>query len=120
MKFYISKLKDLDKFQNWILKILSNKCKKYMKKSYNEISLGEIENELNLTYQDNYKEDMIDLYKEINEKLSYIEKKIFVLHYMYEYSAKEISEILLININTIYTHLYRSRKKLRNNKKFDI
>ena len=40
-----------------------------MKKHYKEINLLEIENALNLTYQDNYKEDIIDLYKEIAKKL---------------------------------------------------
>lgn len=108
----ISKLNDLDKFQNWILTILSNKCKKYKKKCYKEINLIEKLKELEVIYQDNYKEDIIDLYKEINEKLSYVEKKIFVLHYIYEYSAREISKILSINVNTIYTHLYRGKKKL--------
>lgn len=117
----ISKLNDLDKFQNWILKILSNKYKKYIKRHNKDINLieklKELEKESNYTYQNNYKEDMIDLYKEIDKKLSYIEKKIFALHYIHEYSAKEISMMLSINVNTIYTHLYRLKKKLRNNKK---
>lgn len=112
----ISKLNDLDKVQNWILKILSNKSKKYKNKKNRNLclimKLKELENFSNFVYEYNYKDILIDLNKNVNENLSDIEKKIFVLHYINEYSVKEISEMLLININTIYTHLYRSKKKI--------
>ena len=47
--------------------------------------------------------------------LNYEERLIIILYYMEDYSVKEIKSILKMNENTINTHLYRARQKIKTN-----
>lgn len=109
----IKKLKDLSKFKKWTIKILINKCNRIYRRKYkNDISIDEYNienlNENNIKE----KEDELNFY-DIIKILNYEEKIIVILYYMEEYSVKEIKNILKMNENTINTHLYRARQKIK-------
>ena len=46
--------------------------------------------------------------------LKYEEKIIIILYYLEQYTVKDIKEILKMNENTVTTHLYRARQKIKN------
>ena len=87
----IKKLNDPNKFKKWVIKILINKCN----------NIIDVENKLN--------------FYDIIKILNYEERLIIILYYMEDYSVKEIKSILKMNENTINTHLYRARQKLKKN-----
>ena len=49
--------------------------------------------------------------------LKYEEKIVIILYYLEQYSIKDIKEILKMNENTVTTHLYRARQKIKKNLK---
>ena len=59
-------------------------------------------------------ENKLNFY-DIIKILNYEERLIIILYYMEDYSVKEIKSILKMNENTINTHLYRARQKLKKN-----
>ena len=110
----IRKLKEPDKFKKWTIKILINKCNRIYRRKYKEDISIDDENSINLGFSsiDNL-ENEIDFYDLIQD-LKYEERIIATLYYMEEYSVKEIKDILKMNVNTINTHLFRARQKLKN------
>lgn len=110
----IKRLKDPGKFKKWTFKILINKCNRIYRKKYkDDVS---IEDEKSLKIDANSIEKLeheIDFY-ELIQDLKYEEKLIATLYYMEDYSVKEIKDILKMNENTINTHLFRARQKLKN------
>ena len=114
---YLKKLKETEKFKQWVIKILINNCNKYYKKraKYNEIyDSYDIE-----YYNDNTKylnndsmEDTLNFYEMIRP-LKYQERIIIFLYYGEKYTTKEISKILNINENTIKTKLTRAKNEIR-------
>lgn len=113
----IKKLKDEDKFKKWVIKILINKCNRIYRRKYKKCDLSieeyNFEN-MNLNSIDNINqlESKINFF-DIIKNLNYEERIIITLYYMEEYSVKEIKEIINMNENTINTHLYRARQKIR-------
>ena len=111
----IKKLNDPNKFKKWVIKILINKCNRIYRKKYTtEISIDEYNIE---TLKSN---NIIDVENKLNfydiiKILNYEERLIIILYYMEDYSVKEIKSILKMNENTINTHLYRARQKLKKN-----
>ena len=109
----IKRLNDPKKFKKWVIKILINKCNRIYRRKYkNDVSIeeykfdylknnsiGEVENDLN--------------FYDIIKNLNYEERIVVVLYYMEEYTVEEIKEILKMNKNTINTHLYRARQKIK-------
>ena len=59
-------------------------------------------------------ENKLNFY-DIIKILNYEERLIIILYYMEDYSVKEIKNILKMNENTINTHLYRARQKIKKN-----
>lgn len=111
---HIKKLREPEKFKMWVIKILINKCNKLYKKKYRkDISIDEynLEKYIILNSQKDIEDDL-NFYHLIKD-LKYEERIVLVLHYMEQYSVKDISKILKINENTIKTHLYRSREKIK-------
>lgn len=109
----IKKLKNSSKFKKWIIKILINKCNRIYRKKYKtDISIDEYDlKEIKLN-------NVADIENELNfydiiKILNYEERIIIILYYMEEYSVKEIKKILKMNENTINTHLYRARQKIK-------
>lgn len=109
----IKKLNEPSKFKKWIIKILINKCNRIYRKKYKtDISIDEYD------FKDLKSNNIIDIENELNfydiiKILNYEERIIMILYYMEEYSVKEIKKILKMNENTISTHLYRARQKLK-------
>ncbi len=111
----IKKLNDLNKFKKWVIKILINKCNRIYRRKYkNDVSIDDY----NLDYfkTNNIKDVESELnFYDIIKNLNYDERIVVVLYYMEEYTVKEIKEILKMNENTINTHLYRARQKIKLN-----
>lgn len=111
----IKKLNDPNKFKKWVIKILINKCNRIYRRKYKaDISIDEYNVE---TLKSN---NIIDVENKLNfydiiKILNYEERLIIILYYMEDYSVKEIKSILKMNANTINTHLYRARQKLKKN-----
>lgn len=111
---HIKKLREPEKFKMWVIKILVNKCNKLYKKKYrNDISIDEynMENYIILNSQKDIEDDLNFYY--LIKKLKYEERIVLVLHYMEQYSVKDISKILKINENTVKTHLFRARERIK-------
>ncbi len=117
----IKKLRDQKKLKKWLIKILINKCNRIYKKKYKkDISIDEYNLE-NYIILNDYKniEDDLDFYRLI-KILKYEERIIIILYYMEQYTVSEIKTILGINENTIRTHLFRARQKIKDNYKGEI
>lgn len=111
---YIKKLREPEKFKMWVIKILVNKCNKLYKKKYRkDISIDEynMENYIILNSQKDIEDDLNFYY--LIKKLKYEERIVLILHYMEQYSVKDISKILKINENTVKTHLFRARERIK-------
>lgn len=108
----IKKLNNPIKFKKWVITILINKCnriyrRKYKKDvSYDEFNFESFSNSTNL-------ETNLEFYEMLNG-LKYEEKIITILYYMEDYTTKDIKKILGMNENTINTHLFRARQKIKN------
>ena len=111
----IKRLKDPNKFKKWFIKIINNKCNRIYRRKYKtDISRDEYNVE---TLKSN---NIIDVENKLNfydiiKILNYEERLIIILYYMEDYSVKEIKSILKMNENTINTHLYRARQKIKTN-----
>ncbi len=113
---HIKSLSEPYNVKMWIIKILINKCNKLYKKKYKkDISIDEynMENYIILNNQKDIEDDL-NFYHLI-KCLKYEERIIIILYYKEQYSIKEISKILKMNKNTIKTHLYRARQKIKEN-----
>jgi len=111
----IKKLHDPDKFKKWIITILINKSnriyrRKYKKDiSYEEINMDSFYTSSSITINSQSNIGFYELLKD----LKYEERIIVILYYMEDYSVKDIKEILKMRENTINTHLFRARKKIK-------
>lgn len=110
----IKKLKEVEKFNAWIVKILINSCNKiYNQKKINILSYSEFdENKFK------YESDFIDLENNMNffniiDFLDVQEKTLITMYYLDEYTTKEISEILDINESTLRSKLSSIRNKIK-------
>ncbi len=113
----IRKLKKIESFKPWIIKILINKCNRiYRKKKMKEVTFeDDINNYLDRECE-HLSESDIDFYLLI-KCLNYEERIIVTLYYLECYTSKEISQILNINENTVKTKLARAKIKIKNNYK---
>lgn len=110
----IKKLKEVEKFNAWIVKILINSCNKiYNQKKINILSYSEFdENKFK------YESDFIDLENNMNffniiDFLDVQEKTLITMYYLDEYTTKEISDILDINESTLRSKLSSIRNKIK-------
>ena len=122
-----SNLSSFDKSRKlgpWLYRITHNRCLNYLKRSKHRSSpvsvtddvlatgSSPLSNERETTDSLVKKELLKELEKEVS-RLPQIEKSTFVMKYINEMPLKEISGVLSIPVNTIKTHLFRARKKLR-------
>ena len=111
----IKKLRKVDNFNSWIIKILINNCnKKYRKKKVIEVSFDGMNAEIFM--HDDY--DIEEVLAKINffELISVLgedDRTIFALYYKDNYNTKEISEIMGMNENTIRTRMRRAREIIK-------
>lgn len=112
-------LRDNKKMRAWIFAIARAEAKRYYAASLSENSYGQ---DKTIEVKSDRPEHLFDFTKSIEEKefinaliesLSDEEGQLCVLHYYYDFSLKEISEILNVNYNTIRSMHIRGMGKLR-------
>lgn len=111
----IKKLKDISKFDTWMITILINNCNQlYRKRKHTIFTLYEENDIVDIHSNNEYLkfEDNIDFIYLLN-LLEKNERVIFILFYSDDYTTKQISEILKINENTIKSKLKRAREKIQ-------
>ena len=107
----LSSLKNTEYFKTWLTKITINCAIDYIRRNKKIVQL----NPEHVEYIESYDEDIplkltLD---ELMDALNEDEKSIVILKYYYEYTFKEISEILEIPLGTGKSILYRALGKLR-------
>jgi len=114
----ITKLKDPVRFEQWILKILTIKCKKKMKEKYSKITIfnskvSSIDDyqikDLGVTYDNEVKTDVQIAISRLNKE----ERTIISLCIVEGYKSNEVSEILNMNPSTVRSKLNRALAKMK-------
>lgn len=114
----ITKLKDATRFESWILKILTNKCKRKMKEKYNRFSVF---NPNAQDFDDNIsqvssQERDFDTKTDVQIALSKLKQKdrmIVTLCVVEGYKSHEVAAIMSMKPSTIRSRLNRSLAKMR-------
>lgn len=115
----IRKLKNAEYFKVWIIKILINECNKFYRKKYTRAKLvSKVSEHISdkTIHNDEFFEvegkiDFSLAIKGLNQK----DQIIMALYFSDNYSPKEISKILNININTVKSKLRRAELKIEEN-----
>lgn len=112
----IKKLKQVQSFKAWIIKILISKSNSmYRKKIKNNIiPLEEIENYTITNYFNMENIETILDFKFICKNLKYEDRIIIMLYYMENFTDKEIGKILNLKENTIKTKRTRVKQQIKN------
>lgn len=114
----ISTLKDSSKFEQWILKILTNKCKNAIKSKYSKFSVFN-PNVKNIEERDLKSgcttsfEEKTDIQNAL-QKLSQKDRMIISLCIVEGYKSYEVAEILSMNPSTVRSRLNRGLAKMKN------
>ena len=95
-------------FKTWLTRILINQCKKIMKQRRNVVPLYE-HPELESERADTSQGEFLELLNQLEEQY----RIVLYLHYVEEFSVKEIGVSLELNENTVKTRLSRGRTKLK-------
>ena len=109
-------LRDINKFNSWITKIVINNCNSVIRKrKIQQVSFVCEKLDNNGTSESEYVDiedniDFFDLLSELNDD----ERTIIAMYYSEEYTTKEISETLKINENTIRSKIKRAKQKIKN------
>jgi len=93
----------------WIIRITINACKDLLRSFFRRftVSISEV---LDLPHEDKYHHsEVLDAVLSLPPKY----KEVVYLHYYEGYTAPEISDLLKIKTNTVYTLLTRSKKLLQ-------
>lgn len=114
----ITKLKDEARFESWILKILTNKCKRRMKEKYHKFSAfnpnaQEFEESLN---QRRSQEKDLEAKTDVQIALSKLQPKdrmIVTLCVVEGYKSHEVADVLSMKPATVRSRLNRSLAKMR-------
>lgn len=110
----LHKLRDVNLFKTWIIKILINKCNYIYKtnKKYNiSFEVNELENYISFD-NNNFQNSNIDFLLLIKD-LTYEERLIITLYYYNEFTSKEISKLLKLNESTIRSKISRAKLKIK-------
>ena len=104
----IDKLKEPEKFRNWIMKILSAKIKRKQKKYFN------VTEEIGDDFPDisDFDYDSVEL-KEALNKLDSQSRMMLSMSVLGGYTSDEISEMCEIKSGTVRSRLSRIKEKLR-------
>lgn len=110
----IAKLKDIQKFNGYMVKIMINSCNKIVIKKGKHISYDVVQNEEILIEKDKYED--IDKKLDFFTIISFLEveeRTLISMYYSDDYTTKEISEILKMNESTIRSKIKRIKEKLK-------
>lgn len=112
-------LKENEKMKSWLFSIAKTEAKRFYSKNkkfeqFENVEISELDWNSEIDYKDFTKaiEDKIFVLSFIN-RLTEEEHQVFVLHFVYDMTLKEISDILHINNNTVRTIHFRGLKKCR-------
>jgi len=125
----IDSYQEKSKFTTWLYTITYRTCLNYLEKKKIVFNMSEISSKENESDADNYLfiEDFETTFIQFeeNEKQQIIWKAIdaipeqqgvvVTLHYLQQFSVKEIAGMMQVPENTIKTHLYRGRNAIRIN-----
>lgn len=110
----IKKLKQIQYFKTWIIRILINQSNNiYRNKKKEIISFEEIKNNKVTDFSDIENSEMILDFNFICNKLKYEDRMIIILYYMEKFTDKEIGKILSLKENTVKTKRTRAKQKIR-------
>ncbi|MBQ8043135.1 MAG: RNA polymerase sigma factor [Clostridia bacterium] len=108
-------LRDLNKFNAWITKIVINNCNRIIRsRKIKEVALEYEKIENNFVLDSEYLniEDSIDFF-ELLSILNYEERTIMAMYYSEEYTTKEIANILKLNESTVRSKINRAKQKIK-------
>ncbi len=111
----IGKLKKEESFESWILRILSNKCKRKMREYYQK-KVTYSEEQLDLTEETQVQGERILENLEVQRafmKLDDEERMILGMHVFFGYKTREIAQMLQMNENTVRSKESRAIQKMR-------
>ncbi len=102
------------KFRNWIISLSKYKALDYLRKRKKDEEL----NEEYISEEASIEEEMLsneekDLLKKSINSLENIDREIFTLRFIEDFSIEEISRKLNIDKGTLYTRISRGKKKLK-------
>ena len=93
----------------WFIRVTLNACKDLLKSFFRKTSVP-LDTLLETpAVVDESKKEVLEAVLSLPEK----HRQIVYLYYYEGYSANEIATILRMNVNTVYTHMTRARKKLK-------
>lgn len=112
----MKKIRNLEYFKTWMIHVLINECNKiYNSNKKNNNLYNKVIDNINFYKIDNSIQNVQDKinFDSLIQSLNYNEKIVITLYYNSQFSCKQISEILKININTVKSRLTRGKNKLK-------
>ena len=120
-------LKDVEKFKSWLFSIAVNKVRDFQRKKrftslFGMFSDKNVEGEQEYEHETRAESGPLEIvirqnfwkqFEAILNRLSYLEKEVFLLRFLDQLGIKEISIALKKNESTVKTHLYRALKKIK-------
>ena len=106
------KLRKIEFFKTWMIKILINECNKIYRINLKNSSIKDKLYNQKAVYYQNF-EKQWDEFDKLILNLSYEEQLIFTLYYKDKYSCDEISKIIKMKKSTVKSKLVRGREKLK-------
>lgn len=110
------KVKNLEFFKTWMIKILINECNKiYNSNKKNEKIFNRVVKNSSFNLYDTPIQNINDKinFENLIDKLNYDERMIITLHYNSQFSCTQIAKILNISVNTAKSRLTRGTNKLK-------
>lgn len=104
---HISSLKNRNKFKAWVMTIVANEAKTWLRKQKRVDLYGEMSRFEGVTGEEN--KDIWKLVLTLDEEFS----KVVILYYYEGFTTKEIAKILHISDGTVKSRLSRARDKLK-------
>jgi len=121
----VKRLKDVDRFRPWLFSIAINRVRDFYRKRRLLFFVGTTEDsdashavnqEKNSDPEPLRSVEKKDFWNQIGgflEKLSRLEKEVFILRFLDQLTLKEIAQTLGKGESTVKTHLYRALKKFK-------
>jgi len=121
----VKRLKDVDRFRPWLFSIAINRVRDFYRKRRLLFFVGTTEDsdashavnqEKNSDPEPLRNVEKKDFWNQIGgflEKLSRLEKEVFILRFLDQLTLKEIAQTLGKGESTVKTHLYRALKKFK-------
>lgn len=106
---------DVDKpFDPWFYRILTNECLRHLGQGRKrEVPLESVENQVAFAGNAAYDFEEAGALTEIIGTLEDMYRVPLILMYLEGFTEREIAKILELNVNTVKSRLYKTRKRLR-------